>query len=272
MRVDLHIHTTASDGAWSPEKVVHGARAGGLDLIAITDHDTTAAFEEAHRAGMDARVQVAPAIELSATHNQRDVHVLGYFIDPRSSVLINHRSTAGERRENRMREMVGRLHGRGLRIAYDDVLTAAGPGRGSIGRPHLARALVANGEARSVQDAFNRLIGDNRPGYVPVAVLTPVKAVELVLAAGGLPVWAHPPFKILDECLPRLVGAGLRGLEVYRPSHSPGDVIKLEELCRAHGLLMSGGSDWHSPDSGHSIGDYYVDAYEIEPLLEEGGF
>ena len=272
MRVDLHIHTTASDGAWSPTEVVRGAMEGGLDLIAIADHDTTVAFDAAHEAGIGARVQVTPAIELSATHNRWDVHVLGYFIDPHSSVLDSHRKSAGGRRENRMREMVGRLRGRGLRIDYDDVLVAAGPERDSIGRPHLARALVANGEAVSLQDAFDRLIANGHPGYVPLEVLTPVGAVELVLAAGGLPVWAHPPLKLLDELLPRLVGAGLRGLEVYRPSHGPGYVIRLEELCRAHGLLVSGGSDWHSPDSGHKLGDYYVDAHEIESLLEAGGF
>lgn len=171
-----------------------------------------------------------------------------------------------------MKEMVGRLRGVGVELDFDDVLKAAGPDRVSVGRPHLARALVAVGAARSVQDAFNRYIADDRRCYVPVDLVTPTEAVSVILEAGGIPVWAHPPAHLAEVLLPSLVGAGLRGLEVYRPSHTPGEILRLEELCHAHDLLASGGSDWHSPDSGSALGDFFVDAFEIEALLDEGGF
>lgn len=272
MRIDLHIHTTASDGAWSPRKVVREAGRGGLDLIAIADHDTTQGFAAAERVGVEERVQVVPAMEISATYGRTDVHILGYFIDPEAPAVRRHAAEAGTSRDRRMREMVGRLRGEGVAIGLEEVLGVAGPDRVSVGRPHLARALVNTGAAVSVQDAFDRYIGDGCPSYVPVDVTSPQAAVRLVLEAGGVPVWAHPPSSHVDGLLAPLMGAGLRGLEVYRPSHSPAKILRLEELCRAHDLIMSGGSDWHTPETGAKLGDFYVDAFEIEPLLEAGGY
>ncbi|MCE2455017.1 MAG: PHP domain-containing protein [Gemmatimonadetes bacterium] len=271
MRVDLHIHTTASDGAWSPERVVRGAREGGLDLIAIADHDTTSGYSTAERTGREVRVQVVPAVEVSATHDKTDIHILGYFVDSDSPGLLAQTSATGDTRVRRMKEMVGRLRSVGIAITYEDVIEVAGPDRGSLARPHLAKALVRRGAARNVQDAFDRYIADGSPFYLPVDVMSPRRAVQVIREAGGIAVWAHPPFRLLDPMLPSLVRAGLGGLEVYRPSHGPGDVLRLEELCRTHGLLMSGGSDWHNPDSGKALGDFFVDAFEIEPLLEAGG-
>jgi 3',5'-nucleoside bisphosphate phosphatase len=271
MRLDLHIHTTASDGAWSPQKVVAGAARGGLDVIAIADHDTTAGVAAALAAGAELNVQVVPALEVSSTWQGRDIHVLGYFVDPAAAPLGDHARRAGELREARMKEMIARLGAQGIEVTFEEVETAAGPERVTIGRPHLARALVERGHASSVLDAFNSLIGDQHAAFVPTDLLDPEEAVRLVLAAGGLPVWAHPPGDALDPLLPALMKAGLRGLEIYRPSHGRNDVLRLEAICRTTGLLKSGGSDWHTPESGYVLGDFHVTGDEVERLLAEGG-
>ena len=170
-----------------------------------------------------------------------------------------------------MREMLNRLKETGILVTYEDVNAEAGPDRGVLGRPHLAKALVKAGHATSVPDAFNSLIGDESQFFVPTDLLEATEAVQLVLASGGIPVWAHPPRDIFDALLPELIRSGLQGIEVYRPSHSPKDVTRLEAMCSKEGLLASGGSDWHTPDSGRSLGDFFVDAVEIEDLLRLGG-
>lgn len=272
MRLDLHVHTTASDGSWSPEAIARGAAKGGLDVIAITDHDTAAGFQAGYEAGREVNVQVVPGIEVSSTFRGRDVHVLGYFIDPESAVIREHGRRAGRRREDRMREMLGRLREQGIDVSFDHVEEAAGPDRVVLGRPHLAKALMGLGHASSFQDAFARLIGDESAAFVPTDLFDPEGAVELILDAGGIPIWAHPPGDLVETLLPVLERAGLRGLEVYRPRHRRSEVLRYESICKASGgLLMSGGSDWHTPDSGTSLGDFHVTADEIEALLEAGG-
>ncbi|KPJ77421.1 MAG: hypothetical protein AMS19_12580, partial [Gemmatimonas sp. SG8_23] len=167
MRLDLHIHTTASDGAWAPEAVIEGAVAGGLDVIAITDHDTVAAVPAARRAARGHNLQVIAGVELSSTFEGHDVHILGYFVDVEADGLRRHAERAERRREERMQEMIDRLAGQGVGVAFEDVERAAGEDRVIIGRPHLAAALVEGGHATSVWDAFQRLIGDEHPAFVP---------------------------------------------------------------------------------------------------------
>jgi predicted metal-dependent phosphoesterase TrpH len=272
VRVDLHIHSSASDGAWSPEAVVRGAVVGQLDVIALADHDTVSGFAAADTVGRAIGVRVVPALEVSSTHGKVDVHVLGYFVDPAAPSLAAHTLRAGRRRQDRMREMLERLAAQGIQMAYAAVEEAAGPARDVIGRPHLARALVAAGYASSIHDAFDRLIGDRHPAFVPTELLDPVGAVEVVKAAGGIPVWAHPPAALVDELLPQLMRAGLRGLEVWRPRNHRPEIDRYEGLCRTSGLLMSGGSDWHSPDGGTALGDFAVTGENIAPLLAAGGW
>jgi predicted metal-dependent phosphoesterase TrpH len=270
MRLDLHIHTTASDGAWSPSAVALGA-AGRLDVIAITDHDTTAGFEAARAAAAGLPLHVIPAVELSSTHRGRDIHVLGYFVDPAAPALEAHEAHAETARERRMAEMIDRLRDQGVHVEMEAVLAAAGPERGSLGRPHLARALVQAGHAQSVPDAFDRWIGDSHAAFVPTAILDPAGAVDVVRAAGGIAVWAHPPLDLIDELLPGLVRAGLRGLEVYRPRVDVQQIGRLERTARSAGLVVTGGSDWHTPDAGSGLGDFHVTGDELSRFLEEGG-
>ena len=271
MKADLHLHTTASDGDWTPEQVVGGAVAGGLDVIAVTDHDTVAGVARARHAAKDLTLSVISGIEVSSTFQGRDVHILGYFVDVEAPVLVGYGTRAGRRREERMREMLGKLSAQGIEIPYERVEAAAGSDPGVIGRPHLARALVEAGHVTSVSGAFASLIGDDSDAFVPAYLLEPRDAVELVLAAGGVPVWAHPPSEIIDALLPALIEVGLRGLEVYRPRNRRADVLRLEELCRSRGLLASGGSDWHTPRYGSMLGDFHVTSEEVGPLLATGG-
>jgi len=271
MRLDLHLHTTASDGAWSPTRVVEGAARGGLHVIAIADHDTTAGVAEAQEAGRRERVQVIPALEVSSTWRDREIHVLGYFVDPDHPDLVAHRGRAEELRRRRMKEMVDRLADDGVEVPFAEVEEAAGPDAGALARPHLAKVLVAHGHVGSVPAAFHKLIGDDHPAFVPTRLMSPVEAVAMIHRAGGLASWAHPPRDLLDELLPELVDGELDALEIYRASNKRNAVVRLEGLARSHGLLRTGGSDWHTPDSGWELGDFHVTADEVEHFLDRGG-
>lgn len=272
MRSDLHIHTTASDGEFDAEEIVRAALAGGLDLIAITDHDTTASVAPALKAAEGTRMRVLAGTELSSTWNGREIHVLGYGLDPEAPGVEAHRTRARRVRLERMEAMLEALEREeGIAVELDAVLTMAGPNREMVGRPHLARVLVEREHASDVRDAFDRFIADHRPSFVPTALQSPFEAVETILAAGGLPVWAHPPMDLLADLLPELVEAGLRGLEVHRPEARPSRIKRLSKAARQAGLLTSGGSDWHNLRRNAALGHFWVGSSKIEPLLEALG-
>ena len=271
MRLDLHVHTTASDGSLSPAEVVGLAADGGLDVLAITDHDTVAGIPAAMDAAAKTALRLIAGIEVSSTHEGAEYHFLGYFVDPQADSIKAHQRHAVGGRESRMDQMVDHLRRQGLLIEMTDVLDAAGPDRSAIARPHLARALVLKGYATSVVDAFDRLIGDDHPAYVPTGLATPDEAIRMILEAGGTPVWAHPPIHALTHLLPAFVGAGLKGMEVYRPRATAGHIRKLERAAKAAGLLVTGGSDWHDGDRGHALGTFFVTEENVGGLLEAGG-
>lgn len=266
MRVDLHVHSTASDGSLAPAEVVAAARAGRLDIIALADHDTTAGVAEAQaEAGPPA---VVPAIEVSSTHGGEDLHVLGYFVDPAHPALLEHGRRAQDRRRERMRGMIRRLAALGVDVAYDDVLAEAGDA--PLGRPHLARALVKAGHVRVVSEAFDRFIADGAPAFLPIELLTPRDAIELIHAAGGVAVWAHPRLGVLERELAAFVEWGLEGIECYRPLNSTAETRRLVDAAGRHGLLTTGGSDWHGVWHGR-LGDFSIARSRVETLLEIGG-
>ncbi|MGD2121489.1 MAG: PHP domain-containing protein [Gemmatimonadota bacterium] len=271
MRLDLHIHSTASDGALPPQEVLARCEAARLDVIALADHDTTAGVRRLERKGVQGDIQVVPALEVSSTLDQRELHFLGYFVDPNAEVIYRHEERAVRLREKRMRGMIKRLGDQGIEVTIEAVAAAAGPDGTALSRPHLARALVDAGHVGNISEAFDRYIGDGHPAFLPTSLLSPDEAIRLILEAGGIPVWAHPPEDRVESLLPRLVQAGLRGLEVYRPRHPARYTLRLEGLCRAWKLLMTGGSDWHGPDRGSELGDFFVTAEEVAALLEEGG-
>lgn len=272
MRVDLHMHSTASDGSFAPEQVVEQARAGRLDLIALADHDTTAGVAAATAAGAALAVEVIPAVEMSSTWQGKDLHILGYFVDPEAPVLLEHAERARTFRESRMVRIIERLAEQGVHVSMDAVRVIAGADekRKSIGRPHLARALVEAGYVSSMQEAFDRYISDDHDAFVPTALQTPEEAVVRIQEAGGIAVWAHPPREVVDALLPGFVRAGMRGVESFRPNHSREYQEHLEGLARHHGLLCTGGSDWHGTKDG-VLGTFWIEATEIAPFLAERG-
>ncbi len=269
MRIDLHMHSTASDGRRSPEEVVELAIAGGLDVIALTDHDNTRGVRPAQRAAAG-RLRVITGVELSSSWQHESIHVLGYFVDPEAAPLTAHYRLLRERRRHRMAAMVACLRATGVRVTMLEVDVQRGDGRVPHTRPHLARALVAAGYATSSAEAFNRYIGNGLPGHVLVESPRPEEVIATVLAAGGVPVWAHPPVALLDSLLPPMVEAGLVGLEVHRPW--PARVRDLvSEQARRWGLLATGGSDWHGRSSDPPLGTFSVPEEEVSGFLAVRG-
>jgi predicted metal-dependent phosphoesterase TrpH len=269
LRIDLHIHSTASDGSLSADAVVAAARAGRLDIIAIADHDTVGGVAAAQAAAAGV-LHVIPAIELSTHHEGVELHMLGYYIDLANPLLREHGGRAATARESRMRDMIDRLGSIGVSVEFEDVLAAAGTRPDSIGRPHLARALVRRGHVPSVAEAFDRYIGDQGPAFVPSALITPFDAIDIVHGAGGVAVWAHPRTDILHAELGRFVGHGLDGLECFRPRLTHGDTERIAAIADGAGLFVTGGSDWHGEWQGR-LGDFAIERDDITRFLEIGG-
>jgi len=242
MKADMHIHTTFSDGELTPQEVSQKAAAAGLDAFAITDHDEcrgSGAIE--HLAG----VKAIAGIELAAQLNG-EVHVLGLNIDCSNEALIAHVEKAASSRLDRAYEIIDRLSRDGITVSMDEVKEACGGD--VIGRPHIAAALVKKGYAASVADAFDRYLSKHAPYYVPQKKITVARAAELILAAGGKPVLAHPGLlsgRQLNSLMPQLKELGFWGVEAYHPAHTDGQCIEYESAARQMGLFVTVGSDFH---------------------------
>lgn len=245
--VDLHMHSTASDGSRSPTDVVRAARAASLAAIALTDHDSIGGLAEAQLAGAELGVRVVNGVELSAVEGDVETHVLGLHLQD-TTVLDRGLEALREMRERRAARIVELLNGLGVAVAYDDVLAQAAGG--AIGRPHVARAMVASGWATDVRDAFDRYLGANRPAYVGKDQLGMPDAIAMIHEAGGIAVLAHPGASGTRERLESLAALGLDGIEVKHPGHSSSDTARLKGLVETLGLVPSGGSDWHGAAEG----------------------
>lgn len=262
MTVDLHVHTTASDGRDTPQQVVALAREKGLRAVAITDHDTLEGIGPATVAGNSLGLEVVPGVELSTVSGNNEVHILGYLMNVRHPELLKHLNTFKQARVERAEKIVKRLQEINIGLTMDRVLALAGSG--SVGRPHIARALVDMGVVTSVAVAFNELLSYGKLAYVPRFKLTPMQAVQLIINAGGVPVFAHPGLVKDDGMVAKLVEVGLKGLEVYHPDHSAAISRHYLALCRQYGLLVTGGSDYHGQglnthsNLGHSTVSYEV--------------
>lgn len=244
--VDLHTHSTASDGALTPAALVELAGARGVRVLGLTDHDTTAGLAAARTAAGRLGLRLIPGVELSTHVEAGEVHILGYFVDPAHPDLVAALARFQEARGDRARRIVERLGAAGVPIAHERVLAFAGGG--SIGRPHVARALIEAGHATSIGDAFERYLTRGRPGYVERYRLAPPDAVRLVRAAGGVPVLAHPHSAAdLAALLPELVAAGLGGLECYYGDYDEARKGALLALAARHDLVPTGGTDFHGP-------------------------
>jgi predicted metal-dependent phosphoesterase TrpH len=244
--IDLHLHTTASDGRLRPEALVGLAAQAGLRVISVTDHDTVAGLGEARDASRRLGIRLVDGIEITAVEDGRDVHVLGYFFDPSNSDLDRFLLTQRSERVERLREMGARLKTLDHAVDVEAIIEAAtGQSGRSVGRPALADALIAAGHATDRRDAFDRLLGADRPAFVPRCGPTVARVVEVIVAAGGLASLAHPGLTALDAQIPRFAATGLSALEVRHREHAPEVEAHYRTMARTFGLAVSGGSDFH---------------------------
>jgi hypothetical protein len=266
-RADLHVHTTASDGTYTPAEVIELAQKTDLAAIAITDHDTLSGAIEGIRFSDEMGFEVIGGIELSSDLNGVDVHILGYLIS-RYHVIQKVLSDLQRLRSTRAERMVRRLNRLGIQIRMEDVLEES---RGdSVGRPHIAAAMVKKGIVPSTRYAFEYYIGDGKPAYIPKPKLTPFQAVKLILASGGVPVMAHPGLTGRDHLIPKLIAHGLRGIEVYYPEHGEEQVRRYLDIAAEYGLIATGGSDFHGDTKPHiTVGCVFVGYELVERLKEE---
>jgi 3',5'-nucleoside bisphosphate phosphatase len=262
--VELHAHTTASDGRLAPSALVALAREIGLQALAITDHDTLGGLLEAQSAADAAGLELVPGVEISTSHRDVEIHLLGYFVDPSSAELAGQLASLREDREARAREMVDRLHALDVHIRYEDVKREAG--NGAVGRPHVAAALVVGGWARDRQEAFDRYIADGRPAAVPKPVFPVAEAITLLRDIGAVPVVAHPGLLKRPELIQEMPALGIGGIEVFYPKHLPEQQRALLAFAQAHRLVATGGSDFHSPDQPAGLGSQRIPASTLEAL------
>lgn len=242
--IDLHTHTNASDGLDTPAELVAHAAQRGLSVLGITDHDTVDALDEAANAATEAGVTLVPGVELSTSVDRAEVHVLGYFVDRHDSALRDRLNEFTRARVRRVERMIERFHELGYPIDGDEILSHAD--KGSIGRPHVARALMAIGAATSINDAFERFLKPGRPGFIPRDPFLPEDAVRLLVEHNAIPVLAHPfTTNDIGAILRRLVPVGLKGFETYYAEYSPEQHRVLRATADTWGLIPTGGSDYH---------------------------
>jgi len=283
VRIDLHIHTTASDGTSTPVQILTQARELELGAFAITDHDTLDGVKEVLRLGIPPSVHFLTGVEISATppppfRCPGSFHILGYGIRPEDPVLNQILFQLQDARKNRNPRIIERLNQLGLDLSIDEVNQIAG--KGLLGRPHIARLMVKKGYAHSINDAFDNYLGKGKPAYIDKFRVDTPQAIMLIDAAGGLPVLAHPYLleteseKELEDLLVMMKAMGLKGLEVYYPDHPPEYTEQYIELARKYGLLLTGGTDFHGSlkpeiQMGTGKGDFFV-PYEIYEKLQQG--
>lgn len=254
--LDLHCHTTCSDGTLTPTELVRAAVRAGVSALAITDHDTLSGWNEAideaqccaNASAKPYNLEIVPGVELSTVHNDRSLHILGFYPDAdKLSVPLAERL---EGRKRRARQIVVNLEALGYPISLPELGEGMAPGR-----PHIATALVKAGHVKSSREAFDRFLGDDQPAYVHYEKFSIAEGITLLRNCGAVPVWAHPYLfrgGEVEDVLEELVDAGLIGVEVYHPSHTSKERKNLEHLCDRYGLLRTGGSDYHGPSTDGS--------------------
>ncbi len=244
--IDLHMHTTASDGTSTPEELVARVRKAGITIFSVTDHDTMAAIPTATAAAAREGVTCVPGIEITTVHDGHDVHMLGYFLDADTPMLVALLERVRALRLERAAEISERLAGAGVPIDVDTLISAANPGSSrSLARPQIARALIAAGHVATVAEAFDRYLSEGCCAYVPHRGPSPEEGVAAIRSAGGVASMAHPATTRRDEIIPTLADAGLSAIEAYHSAHDAETVSRYVELARSLGLAVSGGSDFH---------------------------
>jgi 3',5'-nucleoside bisphosphate phosphatase len=255
-RVDLHLHTTASDGRCSPLELVEQAAEAGLSVVAATDHDTTASVEEVRERAAERGIEAIPGIEITAVEDGRDIHVLGYFLRTTDSSFRDFLAGQRRTRVDRVHAIAARLADLGMPVDLSEALAAAGQQSArAIGRPQIARAMVEAGHVANTREAFDMWLGHDRPAFVPRSGPSPETVIETIHRAGGLASLAHPGRTQIDTRIPALHDAGLDALEAYHSDHDAAAVARYHRMADDLGLLVTGGSDYHGdPMHGVSIG------------------
>jgi predicted metal-dependent phosphoesterase TrpH len=272
-RVDLHVHSTASDGKLAPEEVVRKAAALGIRYLALTDHDSVDGLPAAIAAAKAfPRLTFIPGVEISTDVPEGEIHVLGYFIDYRRPEFVARLKKFRDSREGRARGMVDKLATLGIDIDYRRVQEIAG--EGSIGRPHIAQAMLEKGYVSNFKEAFDRYIGREGPAYVEREKMTPEEAVALILRSGGIPVLAHP-FTVTDpeKRAAELKKAGLVGIEAYYKDNNPEVTEATLKIAKENGLIATGGTDYHGIEGAGDVmlGSVYVPVEAAKTLIKLAG-
>ena len=275
MRGDYHIHTYYSDGVFSPEKIVDLALDAGLQVIALTDHDNVLSYDVAmeYLKTKDVDFKIIRGIEVNTLYKDYEVHILGYFMNTKDKDFVELLKNQQQARIKQTKEIIALLAKKeGIKIKFEDIKKLVAEG-GSIGRPHIAKAITNAGGTNNVMDAYAKYIHDDSPVYVQRKTVTPFDAVEIIYDAGGVPVIAHPhDLEIAEPLIKELMNYGLRGIEAYHRKHSPACVEYFSSMAENLGLIVTGGSDFHAPNimNGQIIlGKNFVPEWVYEKLVAE---
>lgn len=265
---DLHVHTFYSDSTFSPEEAMARAQEKGLAAIAICDHDSVEGIGPCENLSGKFGVEVVPGIEMTAEMADAEIHLLGYFLDWKAPWFVKRLKEIQGSRINRIYVIVEKLNQAGIDVKAEDIFRMAG--KGTVGRLHVAQAIMKTGKVRGFKEIFDKYIGFQKPCYAPYVKFSPKEAIEAILKAGGVPVIAHPGLMGNDDYIPELVDHGLRGIEVYHSDHKKAARMHYEEMARRYDLLVTGGSDCHGMGKGRVLmGEVRVPYMLVEKLKEE---
>lgn len=265
---DLHVHTSYSDSTFSPEEVVACAKEKGLDAIAICDHDSVEGIAPCEELASKSGIEIVPGIEISAEKKDAEIHILGYFIDWKEDWFNKKLKQIRSSRVERVYKIIDKLKSFNINIEADEIFKLAG-NNASVGRMHIAQAIINSGAVKGAREVFEKYIGFLKPCYVPYTKFSPEEAIKTVLKARGVPVLAHPDIMGQDEYIETLVGYGLRGIEVYHTDHKTPAVKRYEQMAKDLGLLVTGGSDCHGLGKGRILMGTVKVPYEIVEKLRE---
>ncbi len=277
MKIDLHVHTLYSDGVYSPEKIVDTAIDVGLQAISLTDHDNILSWQVAQdylkQKNLNDKLEVIQGVEINTLYKNYEVHILGYFMDTANSDFKNLLKMQQQARIAQTKEIITLLAKKeGIKIKFDDIQKQVAEG-GSIGRPHIAKAIANAGGTSNVIEAYAKYINDSSHVYVPRKTVSPYEAVEVIYGAGGVPVIAHPyDIDIAEKLIKNLMSCGLRGIEAYHRKHSPACVEYFSSMAEELGLIVTGGSDFHAPNSLNGqivLGKNFVPEWIYDKLVQE---
>ncbi|MGN0018198.1 MAG: PHP domain-containing protein [Candidatus Gastranaerophilaceae bacterium] len=276
-KADFHVHTNYSDGVFTPEKIVDTALDAGLEAIALTDHDNILSYQIAQdylqSINKQDNLEIIQGVEINTLYKNYEIHILGYFMDVQNSDFQNLIKIQQEARVNQTLEIIDLLEKKeGIKILYDSIKAQVAEG-GSIGRPHIAKAITSAGGTSSVIEAYSKYINDKSPVYVKRKTVSPQDAVEIIYDAGGVPVIAHPhDIDIAENLIKDLMSYGLRGIEAYHRKHSPAVVEYFSSMAEKLGLIVTGGSDFHAPNLLNGqilLGKHFIPEWIYDKLIQE---